>query len=95
MKIYCPWCGERDLTEFTFGGPEDVIRPQTPEKATDEEWGNYLFYRDNPKGLHRERWVHSWGCRQWFSVVRDTVTHEIIPSEASSSPTPEKSEGQS
>jgi heterotetrameric sarcosine oxidase delta subunit len=30
------------------------------------------------KGLHLERWVHSFGCRQWFNVVRDTATHEIV-----------------
>jgi len=24
-----------------------------------------------------ERWVHTAGCRRWFNVVRDTVTHEI------------------
>jgi sarcosine oxidase subunit delta len=33
--------------------------------------------RDNPKGWVRERWVHAFGCRQWFVVVRNTVTHEI------------------
>ena len=27
--------------------------------------------------MHRERWVHSLGCRRWFNVARDTVTHEI------------------
>jgi heterotetrameric sarcosine oxidase delta subunit len=27
--------------------------------------------------MHYERWVHSYGCRQWFNVARDTVTHEI------------------
>ena len=36
-----------------------------------------MFYRDNIKGLHYERWVHSFGCRQWLNVARDTVTHEI------------------
>ena len=31
----------------------------------------------NPKGRHRERWVHSQGCRRWFNVERHTVSHEI------------------
>jgi heterotetrameric sarcosine oxidase delta subunit len=26
-----------------------------------------------------ERWVHTAGCRRWFTLVRDTVTHEITP----------------
>ena len=34
--------------------------------------------RDNPKGPFRERWVHSAGCRRWFVVTRDTVTHEFL-----------------
>ena len=45
---------------------------------SDEQWGDYLFMRKNPKGVHFERWVHSRGCRQWFNVARHTVTHEII-----------------
>ncbi|HMB60460.1 MAG TPA: sarcosine oxidase subunit delta [Xanthomonadales bacterium] len=81
MRISCPWCGERDLAEFTFGGPGNIIRPAAPATTTDAEWADYLFYRDNPKGLHLERWVHTWGCHQWFSLVRNTVTHEIHPAE--------------
>ena len=77
MRIPCPYCGVRDQSEFTFGGEATVERPADPEAATDDEWGNYLFYRDNVKGTHRERWLHSFGCRQWFLVDRDTVTHEI------------------
>jgi sarcosine oxidase delta subunit len=23
--------------------------------------------------------VHTAGCRRWFNLVRDTVTHEITP----------------
>jgi heterotetrameric sarcosine oxidase delta subunit len=40
-------------------------------------WSNYLFNKENPKGIHYERWMHSYGCRRWFNVARDTVTHEI------------------
>jgi sarcosine oxidase subunit delta len=78
LRIDCPWCGERDQTEFNFGGEAHLERPASPEQCSDKEWAEYLFYRDNPKGLHRERWVHLWGCRQWFNVVRDTVSHEIL-----------------
>jgi sarcosine oxidase subunit delta len=44
---------------------------------SDTEWAGYLFYRENPRGLLNERWVHSYGCGQWFELARDTVTHEI------------------
>ena len=39
--------------------------------------GHYLFFRDNPKGSHAERWRHSYGCGLWFNLLRDTVTHEV------------------
>jgi heterotetrameric sarcosine oxidase delta subunit len=67
----------RDQNEFQFGGAANVARPADPSEVSDAQWADYLFYRDNPKGPHLERWVHSYGCRQWFTVERDTVTHEI------------------
>ena len=33
--------------------------------------------RKNPKGMQYERWKHARGCRRWFNVARDTVTHKI------------------
>lgn len=78
LRIQCPWCGERDQTEFRCGGQSHIIRPVNPALTSDQEWANYLFYRDNPKGIHHERWVHTWGCRQWFNLARNTVTHEIL-----------------
>ena len=77
MRITCPWCGICDQDEFQFGGEAHITRPVKPDQASDAEWADYLFYRENPKGVHHERWVHSFGCRQWFNVARDTVTHEI------------------
>ena len=40
-------------------------------------WADFLFHRTNPKGAHRERWMHAHGCRRWFNVERDTVSHVI------------------
>ena len=77
LRISCPYCGLRDQVEFQFGGETHITRPENPEQVSDSEWANYMFYRDNIKGLHYERWVHTFGCRQWFNVARDTVTHEI------------------
>ena len=78
LRIDCPWCGSRDQVEFRCGGPARSFRPADPQAVSDREWAEYLFYRDNPKGVHCERWAHSWGCRQWFTVERDTVSHEIL-----------------
>ena len=77
LRIPCPYCGLRDQAEFHYGGEASVSRPAKPASASDAEWVDYLFYRDNLKGLHRERWVHSFGCRQWFIVERDTLSHQI------------------
>ena len=77
LRIYCPFCGTRDQDEFRFGGEASVERPEHPEQASDAQWAEYLFYRNNLKGLHHERWVHSYGCRQWIHVIRNTASHEI------------------
>ena len=77
LRIPCPYCGLRDQVEFQFGGESNITRPENPELASDSKWADYMFYRDNIKGVHYERWVHSFGCRQWFNVARDTVSHEI------------------
>jgi len=77
LLISCPWCGPRDEIEFLCRGESHIERPPNPESVSDEAWGDYLFMRRNPKGLHFERWVHIHGCRRYFNVVRDTVTHEV------------------
>lgn len=77
IVIRCPYCCElRIENELTYGGEANLIRPA--ETASDEEWTDYLFMRANPKGLHHEQWCCSAGCGQWFKVVRDTATHQII-----------------
>lgn len=77
LLITCPWCGERDEGEFSYGGEADIPRPAVPHELTDAEWADYLFMRKNPKGPHRELWVHTHGCRRWFAVQRDTVTYRF------------------
>lgn len=80
LKIECPWCGERDEIEFSYGGEAHRDRPERPQDLTDEEWADFLFMRTNTKGLYRERWNHAHGCRKWFNVVRDTSDHTILGS---------------
>lgn len=76
LTINCPHCGPRDETEFLNGGEGHVSRPLPTSEAV--EWSNYLFFDDNPRGPLRERWLHAFGCRRWFHVMRDTATHQII-----------------
>jgi heterotetrameric sarcosine oxidase delta subunit len=76
LRINCPVCGLRDETEFTYGGDATVVRPPM-EEADPAKWLDYVFFRNNPRGQHREYWHHVTGCRQWLVVNRDTLTHEI------------------
>jgi sarcosine oxidase subunit delta len=77
LLIQCPWCGDRAETEFRYGGEAGISRPPVPAELNDAEWSDYLFYRDNPRGAHRELWNHAQGCRRWFEVERDTVSYRI------------------
>ena len=77
LLIECPWCGPRPEGDFTYGGEAGIARPASPESLTDQEWGDYLFMRKNPRGPHRELWCHSAGCRRWFNAGRDTVSYKF------------------
>ena len=78
MQIPCPWCGPRDEEEFCWGGQAHVTRPPVPADTSHEAWAAYQFQRLNNKGEHLERWRHTFGCRQWFNMARDTVSHEVL-----------------
>jgi sarcosine oxidase subunit delta len=86
LRIPCPHCGIRDEPEFVFGGPTHITRPET--RASDAVWTDYLFVRENRAGLHYERWLHAFGCGQWFNAVRDTLTHEIFETYPMGAPKP-------
>jgi len=76
LLIPCPWCGPRDETEFVYGEAA-IQRPADPHALSDAEWTEHLYFRDNPKGDHREFWFHRVGCHRWFVLERNTVTHAI------------------
>ena len=75
LLIECPWCGPRDEIEFAYGGEAARPRPLDPNPLDDVSWAEHLFMRRNPRGVHHERWNHAAGCRRWFNLERDTVTH--------------------
>lgn len=81
LIIPCPFCGPRSEYEFSFGG-EPATRPIPASEVSDQQWGDYLYARTNPKGRNRELWCHGGGCGQWFLMERDTVTHEIYAATA-------------
>ena len=90
--IDCPWCGTRDQSEFTTHGEAHICRPEDPEQLDDDEWAQYVFYRNNVKGWYRERWVHSSGCGRWFNILRNTATDAIQASYPPGTPPPPEPE---
>ncbi len=93
LLIECPHCGPRDESEFTCGGEAHIARPEDPFALDDAAWADYLFMRSNPRGTHYERWVHAQGCRRWFNVCRDTVSHAILAVYPMGEPPPDPAAG--
>ena len=81
MRVPCPFCGARDVREFSYLGDATVARPDPDGVDALERFVDYVYLRDNPAGLHREFWYHGAGCQRWLVVSRDTRTHEIMGSE--------------
>lgn len=79
MRIACPFCGDRDVAEFTYLGDADhsAQRPE-PAQENSDAWNQWVYDRKNPAGEHRELWQHTGGCRSFMIVTRNTITHEII-----------------
>ncbi len=77
LLLDCPFCGPRNETEFAHGGTARPRRPENPQEMSNADWIDHLIVPDNPMGPVREKWWHVRGCGQWFTVERDTRTHEI------------------
>jgi len=75
LRIPCPWCGERDETEFRYRGDANRVRPGAD--AGLEAFNAYVYERDNPLGWHLEWWLHAGGCRRLLKLRRHTLSHEI------------------
>jgi methylglutamate dehydrogenase subunit B len=76
MLITCPYCGPRDVSEYTYQGDGNRTRPD-PASTDQEAWNAYVYDRLNPRGEHHEFWQHSGGCRAHLKVTRNTLTHVI------------------
>jgi heterotetrameric sarcosine oxidase delta subunit len=77
LLIHCPFCGPRNESEFTYGGPALAARPSDPAALSDADWVDWLTVPPNPMGPVEERWWHARGCGAWLTICRHTVTHEI------------------
>jgi heterotetrameric sarcosine oxidase delta subunit len=80
LLIPCPWCGERDETEFNYGGRALKF----PELINVDigSWHRVIHIRDNPANVIRELWYHQSGCECWIQLSRNCLTHEITAASA-------------
>ncbi len=76
MLITCPYCGPRDVSEYTYQGDGNRTRPD-PASSDQEAWNRYVYDRVNIAGEHNEIWQHSGGCRAHLAVTRSTLTHKV------------------
>src|ERR1700712_2448627 len=77
LLICCPYCGPRPEIEFTYGGEAHIAPPPDPMSLDDDAWAAFLYERNNPKGMHAERWRHFHGCGRFFNARRNTISDEI------------------
>ncbi len=90
LLIRCPVCAmDRPESEFRHAGAAHIARPADPAAASDTEWAEYLYLRDNPKGVTAERWRHVHGCGRYFNALRHTVSDRLLATYRSGTPRPE------
>ena len=77
LILTCPVCGvTAEETEFHAGGEAHLKR--FGPGSEDQDFEDYLFMRENPRGVHFERWRHVYGCGKWFHAARSTTTLEVF-----------------
>ena len=78
LLLECPYCGVKAEETELSPGYEAHLKRFGPG-STDEEFEAYMFARKNPKGVHFERWRHTYGCGKWFLAARCTATLSLRP----------------
>ncbi|MCC7321643.1 MAG: sarcosine oxidase subunit delta [Rubellimicrobium sp.] len=77
LILTCPHCGvTAEETELAPGGEAHLKR--FGPGSSDAEFEGYLFARENPRGVHFERWRHAYGCGKWFIAARCTATLQVF-----------------
>lgn len=73
--IECPHCGGRPIEEFLYS---EI--PHVPDYivGVNERDVDRAFMVNNVEGVQKERWFHTYGCRRYVTIERDTRTDEIV-----------------
>ena len=77
MRIPCPFCGSRELSEFVYRGEAGGARPDPAAPDAAENFFAYAYLRDNPAGPGAGYWYHAPAAAPGSRSMRDTRTHEI------------------
>ena len=72
MRIHCPFCGERDLSEFVYLGDAQRVGARSRELTPDRSSSKRCTCATIPPGVHDELWYHAVGCRSWLQASRAT-----------------------
>ena len=79
LLITCPHCGAAARARVPLRRRRRTWRARpTRRPSTTRRWSEFLFVRNNPKGLYAERWNHAHGCQRWFNALRDTHTDKFV-----------------
>ena len=77
LILHCPYCGV-DVDETDLHGEGQAHLKREGPGSSDEDFEDYLFMRENPKGVHFERWRHAFGCGKYFHAARCTNTLQVF-----------------
>lgn len=69
MPLDCPFCGRRELHEFTF------LRTLAPPDA---DAVASVYARHNDPARSTEHWQHRHGCQAWLVVERNPSTAQVL-----------------
>jgi sarcosine oxidase subunit delta len=75
LLIPCPHCGERDESEFDYGG-RALALPALD--APTGEWHQALHLGNDSAECADEYWYHAAGCERWIRLRRNLSSHSFI-----------------
>lgn len=74
LLIPCPHCGERDESEFDYGGRAVDFPALEAECAA---WHTAIHLHQDTDSYLAEVWFHSAGCENWIRLQRNPKTHQF------------------
>jgi len=70
-------CGPRPVEEFVYG--EVPVVPEEIKAQGEEAYEfDFSYMKNNVQGVQREAWFHSYGCRRWTYLERDTERDVVV-----------------